>query len=262
MAEVLGVVASGIAVTQAAQSLGVAAMSLSRLWREVKDVPNTIQDMVKELEFAGKVVGVIEAELETPESSLTSLTSLQNEAIERCRQAHKSLGDLVDDLGADIASSRRRKKLLASVKVVLKKDSLEAYERRLQRALRFLDSAVQLHTVSSIKRQPNVIASKVTEALVLKGVLTPAPRILSTEEAKTSGEENNTPLPPSCKCTRRERAVRYRRKFHYSSMLLGSLGVELYEVEEGINGSGASRSNCKCYVQINCCSSIGFKSLI
>jgi hypothetical protein len=147
MAEVLGVVASGIAVTQAAQSLGVAAMSLSRLWREVKDVPNTIQDMVRELEFAGKVVGVIEAELKTPESSLTSLTSLQNETIERCRQAHKSLGDLVDDLGADIASSRRRKKLLASVKVVLKKDSLEAYERRLQRALRFLDSAVQLHTV-------------------------------------------------------------------------------------------------------------------
>jgi hypothetical protein len=107
-----------------------------------------------------------------------------------------------------------------------------------------------------------VIASKVTEALVLKGVLTTAPRILSTEEAKASGEENNTPLPPSYKYTRRERIVRYRRKFHYSSMLLGSLGVELYEVEEGINGSGVSRSNCKCCVQINCCSSIRFKSLI
>ncbi len=148
MAEVLGVVASSIAVAQAAQSLGKATVSLSKLWREVKDVPATIQDIVEELEVAGKVVGAIETELGTPESSspTTPLTSLQCLAIERCRQAHKDLSGLVDDLRADIASSRKRKKLLASVKVVLKKDTLDAYERRLQRALRFLDSAVQLHT--------------------------------------------------------------------------------------------------------------------
>lgn len=146
MAEILAVVASGIAVAQAAQSLGEIAVSLSRLWRDIKDVPNTIRDLVEELEVAGKVFSVIESELEPPpESGSTPLTSLQCLTIERCRQAHKDLGALVDDLRADIASSRRRKKLLASVKVVLKKDTLEAYERRLQRALRFLDSAVQLH---------------------------------------------------------------------------------------------------------------------
>jgi hypothetical protein len=146
MAEVLGVVASGIAVVQAAQSLGAAAISLSRLWREVKDVPNTIQDLIEELEVSGQVVSVIESELGTPESSSSPLTSLLCLTIERCRQAHKNLEGLVNDLRADIASSRRRKKLLASVKVVLKKDMLESYERRLRRALRFLDSAVQLHT--------------------------------------------------------------------------------------------------------------------
>ena len=146
MAEVLAVVASGIAVAQAAQSLGDIAVSLSRLWRDVKDVPNTIRDLVEELEVAGQLFSIIESELEpAPESSPTPLTSLQCLTIERCRQAHKDLGALVDDLRADIASSRRRKKLVASVKVVLKRDTLEAYERRLQRALRFLDSAVQLH---------------------------------------------------------------------------------------------------------------------
>jgi hypothetical protein len=41
--------------------------------------------------------------------------------------------------------SRKRTKLLASVKVVLKKDTLEAYERRLHTALYFLNSTVSLH---------------------------------------------------------------------------------------------------------------------
>jgi hypothetical protein len=145
MAEILGVVASGIAVTQGAQTLGAIVLSLSRLWRDVRDVPNTIRYMLEELEDAGTVIAIIETEWESPGSTTTPLTSLHCLTIQRCRQAHKDLGDLVEDLRADIASSRRRKKLVASVKVALKKDTLEAYERRLQRALRFLDSAVHLH---------------------------------------------------------------------------------------------------------------------
>jgi hypothetical protein len=151
MAEVLGVVASGIAVTQAAQSLGVIVLSLSRLWREVRDVPETIRQVLEDIEITGHLVGVIEAEFEEALSTSavpsTPLTKLQCLIIQRCRQAHKDLGDLVEDLRADIASSRKRKRLSARVQVVLKKDTLEAYERRLQKALRFLGFAVQMHLV-------------------------------------------------------------------------------------------------------------------
>jgi hypothetical protein len=155
MAEVLSVVASGIAVTQAAQSLGTIVVSLSRLWREVRDVPETVRQVLEDIEITGDLVGVIEAEFEeafsdSPVSSTTTstpLTKLQCLTIQRCRQAHKDLGNLVEDLRADIASSRRRKRVIGKAKVVLKKDVLEGYERRLQKALRFLGFAVQMHLV-------------------------------------------------------------------------------------------------------------------
>ena len=143
MAEVLGIVASSIAVVQGAQVLSQAVLSLSRLWGEVRDVPETIRHLVEDLELSGQIVAEIETEL--LRSSPESLSTAQRLVIERCRQAHRGLSDLVDDLGADIASLRRRKKLLARVKVLLKKDALEKYEKRLQRAWSLLNFAVQLH---------------------------------------------------------------------------------------------------------------------
>ncbi|KXX73485.1 hypothetical protein MMYC01_209131 [Madurella mycetomatis] len=149
MAEALGVVASGIAIGHAAQTVGGAVLFLSRLWFEVKEVPETIQDILKELELTGHLVDTIQDEFEPAAGGSlggdASLTSVQCLAIQRCRQAHKDLRDLVGDLAADIASSRRGKRFLTKAKVVLKKDALDHYERRLHRAQRFLDSAVQTH---------------------------------------------------------------------------------------------------------------------
>ncbi len=143
MAEALGIVASSIAVVQAAQALSQAILSLTRLWGEVRDVPDTIRHLVEDLEVSGQIVAEIETQLLS--SAPDSLSTAQRLVIERCRQAHKDLSDLVDDLGADIALSRRRKKLLARVKVLLKKDDLEKYVKRLQRAQSLLNFAVQLH---------------------------------------------------------------------------------------------------------------------
>lgn len=116
----------------------------------MQDVPDTIQNVVEDLEVAGKVVDAIESELgllgsDASQHGDCSLAGIQILAIHRCRQIHRDLDGLVNDLSADIASSRRRKRLVAKTKVALKKDTLENYERRLQRALRLLDSAVQLH---------------------------------------------------------------------------------------------------------------------
>ena len=149
MAEVLGVVASGIAVAQAAQTVGQAVLSLTQLWKEIKDAPDTIQTLLDELGATGELVTAIESELESSLSSVprdgASLTPFQCLAIQRCREIHKTLGDLVNDLTAEIASSRKRKRLVAKAKVALKKETLETYEKRLQKALFFLNSALQLN---------------------------------------------------------------------------------------------------------------------
>ncbi|KAG7292724.1 hypothetical protein NEMBOFW57_002763 [Staphylotrichum longicolle] len=152
MAEVLSVVASGIAVGQAAQTVGQAVFSLIQLWREVKDAPETVQNMLDDLEVAGELVAAIEAELETsalstgPNSS-RCLTRLQELALRRCRQIQKKLGDFVEDLAADIASSRKKKRLLAKAQVVLKKETLASYEKRLEKALASLNATLQLNLI-------------------------------------------------------------------------------------------------------------------
>jgi len=151
MAEVLSVVASGIAVTQAAQTVGQAIFSV-QLWREVKDAPETIQNMLDDLEVTGELVAAIEAELESSALSTgpdgnSCLTPLQDLTIRRCRQIQKKLGDFVGDLAADIASSRKRKRLLAKAQVVLKKETLASYERRLEKALASLNSTLQLNLI-------------------------------------------------------------------------------------------------------------------
>lgn len=249
MAEVLGVVASGIAVAQAVQTIGGAILSLSRLWREVKDVPDTIQNTVEDLEVAGKLVDAIESELGLLGSDASlhdcSLAGIQILAIHRCRQIHQDLDGLVKDLSADIASSRRRKSLLAKTKVVLKKDTLENYERRLQRALRLLDSAVQLHLASSIKQQPELVSARITTVLTSSGLLrsveedstTPAENI----EANGENEDGFDASPPRTLATRNNAAGR-KQYWSYWSALFGHLGLEYSETEAQSPASSKSKS--------------------
>ncbi len=167
MAEALGLLASGIAVAQATHALGKLAVSLTRLWRDVRDVPDTIRLLVDQLELTTEMVGFIEAELSLPSppasplSPLPSppssslcfpverekeepLNSMQRRAIERCRHAQGCLQALVDDLATEIASSRRRRRVLAGVKVALKREVLEGYERRLGAAVGLLNAVVTM----------------------------------------------------------------------------------------------------------------------
>ncbi|KAK4249392.1 hypothetical protein C7999DRAFT_12780 [Corynascus novoguineensis] len=256
MAEVLGVVASGIAVVQAAQSLGKLVVSLSRLWGEVRDVPETIRQILEDLEIAGDLIGVVESEfdeelaagLQAPVDlssggSSVPLTKLQRLTVERCREAHKQLGEIIEDLRADIASSRRRKRLASKAKVVLKKDALNLYERRLHKTLRFLEVALQMYLVSSQKRQPKLIAARVTEALVtgqLKNKELNAPAEAASEDDHNNDYVAISSFPQESKP--RKLTVRHRRNYRYATRLLGSLGIEVCEMEERIAGNRMSQS--------------------
>ncbi|KAK8862805.1 ankyrin repeat-containing protein [Apiospora arundinis] len=50
MAEVLGAVASGIALAEVAWKAGGAVSKLKRLWNETKNVPETIADLMIQIE--------------------------------------------------------------------------------------------------------------------------------------------------------------------------------------------------------------------
>ncbi|AEO64196.1 uncharacterized protein THITE_2110076 [Thermothielavioides terrestris NRRL 8126] len=235
MAEVLGVVASGIAVAQAAQSLGGAVVALARLWREVRDVPDAVRAVLDELELAGEVVAAIESELTAAAAaagaagvSESGVSALHARVVQRCRAAREELGALVRDLAADITSSRRRKRVLAGVRVALKKDVLEAYEKRLRRALRMLDSVVQLHLASALRRQPELVAAEVTKVLALRGPSKMAAGVPPSDErqVEADGEEEQQAMVSASRASsaRSTPVVLRRTKFDW-----GFLGFSLVQ---------------------------------
>lgn len=147
MAEVIGIIGSSIAVFQATKSLGSLVGSLSQLWREIRDVPERISTLLSDLEIEGEFVDAVKDELLTDAEG--GSTSLQQLVIRRCRDAHAELASLVEDLRAETAVSSvkgsRRKGLVARTKVALKKDVLDKYERRLQKALGHLKFVLLMH---------------------------------------------------------------------------------------------------------------------
>jgi hypothetical protein len=148
MAEVLELVAGGIAIYQGAEALVKLAVSLRRLWKEIQDVPTTIQDTLTELERVTILLETVKAALMPTASECvgggSAIPSIQSLAIAECHRVQRGLEALVTDLASDIASKRGLKKRVAQTRVVLKKDELEKHDRRLQRAVGFLNSTIQL----------------------------------------------------------------------------------------------------------------------
>jgi hypothetical protein len=140
MAEALGVVASGIAVAQAAGALGKLAMSMRTLWRDVGDVPTIIDHTLQQLEMTAKFIEEVEATATTSGSVKVGL----NLAIKSCSQVHQEMESFVAGLSRDITSSRKTKRAVAKTRVVLNKETLDGFVGRLQQALQFLNTALLL----------------------------------------------------------------------------------------------------------------------
>ncbi|KAK4177758.1 hypothetical protein QBC36DRAFT_211011 [Triangularia setosa] len=169
MVEIKGLVSDGIAIMQAAGKVGSLVLLLSQLWKEVKDVPETITTLVEQLEYAALSIDTIETELQAVIGGGCPPTPMCAQTIQHCRHVHKELNKLVQDLMTDIISSRRRKRYVAKMEAVLfKKAELEMYEKRFYRAWKILDMALQLLKISQMNLQPAPIASRVAESIALK----------------------------------------------------------------------------------------------
>ncbi|KAI1875816.1 uncharacterized protein JN550_002102 [Neoarthrinium moseri] len=162
MAEVLSIFASGVAVAQVAGTAGGAVIKLKKLWDEVKDVPETIQCLMDQIDCLDPALW--EAEQHIAQNELPAMLWNDSAAVrsaEYCRKALSKLTELVDDLAVQISSCRGLSKRLAKVKVVLKKDELRKLERRLETAVRLLQTAQQGNIIAMLKLQPDIIVGRV-----------------------------------------------------------------------------------------------------
>lgn len=145
MAEVVGLVASSLTLLEVANKVTSGLFQLKRLWDEVKDVPETIREILTRLDVLLPVV--IEIDKDFQKGAAISGNSAAVLSLSYCRNAINELTSVIDDLSRNIESVKGFRRNAARVKVVLKKDALSKYERKLEWAIQLLLLAQQLHTM-------------------------------------------------------------------------------------------------------------------
>ncbi|KAK4210312.1 hypothetical protein QBC37DRAFT_485485 [Rhypophila decipiens] len=110
MAEVLGIVASGLAVQQTAGQVVKSLIKLRRLWDQIQDAPDEIQDLMADIACFAALLSEMEGQL--VESSPVACQSLQ-----LSRNALGQLEAVVSALETQSASPKRSKRLMGALKM-------------------------------------------------------------------------------------------------------------------------------------------------
>ncbi|KAH6999568.1 hypothetical protein EDB80DRAFT_724903 [Ilyonectria destructans] len=155
MAEVVGLVASSLTLLEVADKVTRGLFQLKRLWDEVKDVPETIREILTRLDVLLPVV--IEIDKDLQRGAAISGNSAAVLSLSYCQNAINELTSVIDDLSRNIESVKGFRRNAARVKVVLKKDALSKYERKLEWSIQLLLLAQQLHTIAILRLQPEAI---------------------------------------------------------------------------------------------------------
>ncbi|KAK7949323.1 uncharacterized protein PG986_010209 [Apiospora aurea] len=145
---------------------GLSVLKLKKLWDEVRNVPQTIADLMMQIECLDPAIW--DAETHFAENELCPLLwdpTAARKSTQCCRIALQKLSDLVGDLSMHIDSARRVKRKLSCLKVVLKKDELRTLEKRLETAVRMLQSAQNGYMITLLKLQPDIIVAKAVAQL-------------------------------------------------------------------------------------------------
>ncbi|KAH8593500.1 hypothetical protein B0O99DRAFT_688721 [Bisporella sp. PMI_857] len=147
MAEVVGVVASGIAVGTLGIKVIQSTAELKGFWDNIQEAPEDIADLLYEAKLIGEVILRFEEETKCS-SSVTfgpELEKLAADCLQHCYAASEKLRLLAEDLAATLSKKTGYRRLVASTKVVLKKDQIKKYRSRLEGAVRLLHMSRQCY---------------------------------------------------------------------------------------------------------------------
>lgn len=161
MAEVVGLVASGISIATLAAQITSSVVKLKSYWDQVKEAPEDLTFLIEEIEDLSLLLSDIEDDQRrNPISAVLLERSSVSRCLEHCKRAASRLSELADDLGADLEAPNKLKNKWGSAKVLLKKDKIEKYRSRLERALRLLSLSHQCYTRSSHSPDPGPLCTK------------------------------------------------------------------------------------------------------
>lgn len=154
MAEVVGILASSIQIGGLIGTIANAGLQIQTLYHEIQDASEEVAFGLQELQILS---GILQA-----------ADSISPNAQSLCKRCLSELHNVLDELQSQIYRSRGFKKIVASAKVIVKKDVLQKLERRLERSVQLLMLANQIHmssTQSLVLLNQNTMSS--TQALIL-----------------------------------------------------------------------------------------------
>lgn len=145
MAELLGVVASSIAIIQITVEIGTAIGKFKGICDEISEVPESLQSLMRELELLDIFVNQTKDEINKPIA--TDQIPVQQTFFQTCLQYYHDtfqvLSDILEILIKEVNSVKSLRRAIGKVRVVLKKDAISRHEARLQRAISLLSLARQ-----------------------------------------------------------------------------------------------------------------------
>jgi hypothetical protein len=147
MAEVVGVVASGISIGSLTVHIATSISKLKSFWDNIQEAPEDITSLIEEISDLHELLADIEDDQRrNPISSLLLDGTVSSRCLEHCKRAADRLSELVDKISMDIQSSSRVKRKWVAAKVVLKRDRLEKYRSKMERTIRLMTLSYQCYT--------------------------------------------------------------------------------------------------------------------
>jgi hypothetical protein len=158
MAEVLGIIASGIAVGQLARSITSSIIKLKEHWDHVKDVSGEIRQLLLEIDSLNLILSHAEQDQSRVGPSDISQNIIFEQSLNLCKQGTKELSDLVSELAVKIDGKKGWRRKAGASKVVLKREEIKKLKRRMKNAIRLLSLAYHCHT-KRVFEDPRVICT-------------------------------------------------------------------------------------------------------
>lgn len=132
MAELFGLIASGVGITSLAIQISSSILQLKSFCDLIKDAPEEIRYLIEEMEVLGLIVSDIEATISSNQQ--VSIPVLDSGAAARCLGLCKRGVDALEAAVRDLAAELEKGKKRGGLKRALRKDTTDKLRERLKNA--------------------------------------------------------------------------------------------------------------------------------
>lgn len=147
MAEVLGVIASGVSIGALAGQIALSIARLKTYLDQVRDAPEDIKILIDEIESLHLLLSDIEDEQSrNPSSAILVEKNSPLRCLDHCKRGVERLQRVADEMAVDFDGLKPMKRKLVSAKIIWKRDRIEKYRAELASAIRLLTLSCQIHT--------------------------------------------------------------------------------------------------------------------